>query len=151
MGGSYLLIFKKERVGTEGREATEFFKCVQHKQNSMLGIRGKVLTSSAGSLWGAGGADRGAGGVRAAVVTDRACPGAAAAPPLQHAGVEVGVAPGVLGQVVAAHEAFLTQRAAELLLSGVSAVVPGQLIRASELLVTALPVAFKRPLTCMGP
>lgn len=107
-----------------------------------------MLTSSAGSLWGAGGADRGARGVRAAVVTDRACPGAAAAPPLEHAGVEVGVAPGVLGQVVAAHEAFLTQGAAELLLSGVSAVVPGQLIRASKLLVTALPVAFERPLTC---
>lgn len=135
-------------MGTEEGEATEFFKCVQHKQNSTLGIRGKVLTSSAGSLWGAGGADGGAGGVRAAVVTDRACPGAAAAPPLQHAGVEVGVAPGVLGQVVAAHEALLAQRAAELLLSGVSAVVPGQLIRAGELLVTALPVAFERPLTC---
>jgi len=62
--------------------------------------------------------------------------------------MEVGVATGMLGQMVAAHEAFLTERAAELLFSSVSAVMAGQFIRAGKLLVAFLPAAFKRPLTC---
>lgn len=62
--------------------------------------------------------------------------------------MEIGVATGMLCQVVAAHEALLTERAAELLFSSVSAVMAGQLIGASKLLVASLPVAFKRPFTC---
>lgn len=62
--------------------------------------------------------------------------------------MEVGVATGMLCQMVATHEAFLTERTAELLFSSVSAVMAGQLIGASKLLVTSLPAAFKRPLTC---
>lgn len=65
--------------------------------------------------------------------------------------MEVGMATGMLRQVVAAHEPLLAEGAAELLLSSVSAVVPGQLIGASKLLVAFLPAAFKRPLSCMGP
>lgn len=54
MGGSYLLIWEKNKggEGNWGGEATEFLKCVQHKQNSMLGVRGKVLSSSAGRSTG---------------------------------------------------------------------------------------------------
>lgn len=48
--------------------------------------------------------------------------------PLDHAGVELGVAPSVLGEVVAAHEALLAQWAAELLLPRVGPVVAGQLV-----------------------
>lgn len=58
------------------------------------------------------------------------------------------MAPGVLCQVVGAHEAFLAERAAELLFSSVGAVMAGQLVRASKLLVASLPVALKRPFTC---
>lgn len=58
------------------------------------------------------------------------------------------MAAGVLREVVAAHEALLTERTAELLLSSVGTVVAGQLIGTSKLLVTPLPVAFKRPFTC---
>lgn len=48
--------------------------------------------------------------------------------PLQHAGLEIRVAAGMLHQVVAAHEALVAERAAELLLPRVGAVVAGQLI-----------------------
>lgn len=95
----------------------------------------------------AGRADGRAAGVGAAVVAERAGPRAPAAP-LQHARVEVGVAPRVLRQVVAAHEALLADRAAELLLARVRAVVPRQLVGARELLVTLLPAAGEGPLTC---
>lgn len=95
----------------------------------------------------AGRADGGAAGVRAAVVAEGAGPRAPAAP-LQHARVEVGVAARVLRQVVAAHESLLADGAAELLLARVRAVVPGQLVRARELLVAVLPAAGKGPLTC---
>lgn len=61
------------------------------------------------------------------------------------------MAAGMLGQVVAAHEAFLAEWAAELLFSSVSAVMAGQFVRASKLLVAFLPAAFKWPLTCVGP
>lgn len=95
----------------------------------------------------AGRADGGAAGVRTAVVAEGAGPRAPAAP-LQHARVEVGVAARVLRQVVAAHEALLADGAAELLLAGVCAVVPRQLIGARKLLVAVLPAAGKGPLTC---
>lgn len=42
--------------------------------------------------------------------------------------MELGVPPGVLGQVVAPHEALLAQRAPELLLPRVGPVVAGQLV-----------------------
>lgn len=48
--------------------------------------------------------------------------------PLDHTGVELGVAAGVLGEVVAPHEALLTQGAAELLLPSVGPVVAGQFV-----------------------
>lgn len=95
----------------------------------------------------AGGADGGAAGIRAAVVAERAGPGAPAAP-LQHARVEVGVAACVLRQMVAPHEALLADGAAELLLARVRAVVPCQLVRAGEFLVALLPAASEGPLTC---
>lgn len=53
-------------------------------------------------------------------------PGHAGAP--EHAGMEGGVPAGVLGQVVAPHEALVTQGAAEALLTCVCAVVTRQLI-----------------------
>lgn len=67
---------------------------------------------------------------------------------LDHAGVEFGVAAGVLGQMVAAHEALLTEGTAELLLSGVGPVVPRQLVRAGELLKAVGPRAGEWSLTC---
>lgn len=97
----------------------------------------------------AGGADGGAAGVGAAVVAERAGSRAPAAP-LQHAGVEVGMAPGMLGQVVAAHEALVADGTAELLLAGVRAVVSRQLVRARELLAAVLPAAGEGPLTCVS-
>lgn len=68
--------------------------------------------------------------------------------PLEHGGLEVGVAAGVLHQVVAAHEALVAQRAAELLLACVRAVVACQLVRAGKLLGAVRPGAGERALTC---
>lgn len=96
-----------------------------------------------------GGAEGGAGGVGAAVVADGAGPGAVVA--LEHGGVEVGVAARVLHQVVAAHEPLVAEGAAELLLPGVGAVVPGQFVGAGELLTAVWPSARERPLTCVRP
>lgn len=67
---------------------------------------------------------------------------------LDHAGVELGVATRVLCQVVAPHEPLLTERASELLLTGVGSVVPGELIGAGELLKAVGPRAGERSLTC---
>lgn len=67
---------------------------------------------------------------------------------LDHTGVELGVAPGVLGEVVAPHEALLAQRAAELLLARVRPVVARQLVRARELFKAVWPRAGEGPLTC---
>ena len=92
-------------------------------------------------------ADGGAAGVRAAVVAKRAGSRTPAAP-LQHPGVEVGVAARVLGQVVAAHEALVADGAAELLFPRVCAVVPRQLVRARELLVAVLPAAGEGAFSC---
>lgn len=61
------------------------------------------------------------------------------------------MAPGVLHQVVAAHEALVTKRAAELLLPRVGAVVAGQLVGAGELLTAVGPGARERPFSCMCP
>lgn len=96
-----------------------------------------------------GGAQGGAGCVRAAVVADRAGPGAVVA--FEHGGMEVGVAPRVFHQVVTAHEPLVTERAAELLLPSVGAVVPGQFIGASKLLTAVWPSAGERSLTCVCP
>lgn len=66
---------------------------------------------------------------------------------LDHAGVELGVTPGVLGEVVAPHESLLTQWAAELLFASVGPVVARQLIGARELFKTVWPRAGKGPFT----
>lgn len=47
---------------------------------------------------------------------------------LKHAGMEAGVPPGVLSQVVAPHEALLAHGAVEALLARVRAVVARQLV-----------------------
>lgn len=66
---------------------------------------------------------------------------------LDHAGVEFGVAAGMLGQVVAPHEALLAEGTAELLLTSVGSVVPRQLVRAGELLKAVGPRAGEWSLT----
>lgn len=58
------------------------------------------------------------------------------------------MATSVLHQVIAAHEALVAKRAAELLFPRVSAVVAGQLIRASKLLTAVRPGAWERPFSC---
>lgn len=58
------------------------------------------------------------------------------------------MAPGVLHQVVAAHEALVTKRAPEFLLPRVGAVVAGQLVGAGELLTAVGPGAWERPFSC---
>lgn len=55
------------------------------------------------------------------------------------------MAPGVLHEVVAAHEALVAKRATELLLPRVGAVVAGQLVGAGELLTAVGPGAWERP------
>lgn len=60
------------------------------------------------------------------------------------------VAPGVLGQVVAAHEAAVAHGAGKALLAGVCAAVPRQLVGAGEVALAALPVAAERLLACRG-
>lgn len=67
--------------------------------------------------------------------------------PLDHAGVELGVTPGVLCEVVAPHEALLTEWTAELLFPSVGPVVAGQLVRAGELFKAVWPRAGKGPFT----
>lgn len=51
-------------------------------------------------------------------------------------------------QVIAPHETFVAQGAAELLLARVGAIVPCQLIRASKLLTAVRPGAGKGALSC---
>lgn len=68
--------------------------------------------------------------------------------PLDHAGVEFGVAAGVLGEVVTPHEPLLAERAPELLLTSVGSVVPRELIRAGELFKAVRPSAGEWSLTC---
>lgn len=101
-----------------------------------------------GFLGGAAGTVPGAGPIGPAIVTQRPRPGAAATPSLEHVRVEVGMAAGVLGEVVAPHEALFAEGAGELLLARVSAEVPGQLIGTGKLLVAVFPAAFERPLAC---
>lgn len=67
---------------------------------------------------------------------------------LDHAGVELGVAAGVLCQVVAPHEPLLAEGAAELFLTGVGSVVPGELVGAGELFKAVRPCAGEWSLTC---
>lgn len=65
-----------------------------------------------------------------------------------HAGLEGWVAPGMLGQVVAAHEPLLTEWAGKALLPSVRAEVASQLIRARKALLATGPVAGEGSLTC---
>lgn len=58
------------------------------------------------------------------------------------------MAAGVLHQVVAAHEALIAERAAELLLPRVGAVVAGQLVGPGELLAAVGPGARERSFSC---
>lgn len=67
---------------------------------------------------------------------------------LDHAGVKLGVAAGVLCQVVAPHEPLLTEGAPKLLLAGVGSVVPGELVGAGELFKAVGPCAGERSLAC---
>lgn len=57
----------------------------------------------------------------------------------------------MLHQVVAAHEALLTERAAKLLLPRVGTVMAGQLIRSGKLLAAFRPCAWERPFSCVRP
>lgn len=99
-----------------------------------------------------GWAKGGAGGVRAAVVAEgartRDAGAATAVGPLQHSGLEFGVAAGVLHQMVTAHEALVTKRTLKLLFSRVGAVVAGQLIRTGELLTAVRPGTREGPFSC---
>lgn len=61
--------------------------------------------------------------------------------------MELGVTPGMLGEVVTPHEPLLTQWTAELLLASVGPVVAGQLIRAREFFKAVWPRAGKGPFT----
>lgn len=125
---------------------------VQHecydKNTGLAGQRQKVRLGF--SLRRVGWAEGGAGGIRAAVVAEGAgtCGAAAAVGPLQHAGLKIWVAPGVLHEVIAAHEALVTKRAPKLLLPRVGAIVAGQLIGASKLLTAVRPGTWERSFSC---
>lgn len=54
------------------------------------------------------------------------------------------VSPCVLGEVVAAHKPSVTHRADKLLFPRVCSPMPGELVRASEFLIAAFPVAAER-------
>lgn len=54
------------------------------------------------------------------------------------------VSPCVLGEVVAAHKPPVAHRADKLLFPRVCSPMPGELVRASEFLIAAFPVAAKR-------
>lgn len=66
--------------------------------------------------------------VGAAVVADRSVSRAGTPSPFKHAGLEIGMAAGMLGQVVTAHKALFTNWTAEFLLSSMSAVVSSKLV-----------------------
>lgn len=68
-------------------------------------------------------------------------------PPRHPAAAAVEVAPRVLGQVVAAHEAALAHSAGEPLLPRVRAAVAGQLVRAGKMPPAALPATAEWLLT----
>lgn len=65
--------------------------------------------------------------------------------------MEACVSPGVFSQVVAPHEALVTQWTVEALLARVRAVVARQLIGTRELLATVGPGALERTLTGVDP
>lgn len=74
--------------------------------------------------------------------------GAALFGSLDHAGVKLGVAAGVLRQVVAPHEPLLAEGAPKLFLAGVGSVVPGELVGAGELFKAVGPCAGEWSLAC---
>lgn len=127
---------------------------VQHKYyDKNTGLPCERLKVRRGfSLRRVGWAEGGAGGVRAAVVAEgagtRDAAAATAVGPLQHPGLEFGVAAGVLHQMVTAHEALVTKRALKLLLPRVGAVVAGQLIGTCELLTAVRPGTREGPFSC---
>lgn len=146
---------KNERRAGRGEGGGRLLTTVQHKYTNMglPGQRQKVRQDF--SLRRAGWTEGGAGGIRAAVVAEgawtwnvAAAAATAAVGPLQHARLEVRVAAGVLHQVVAAHEALVAQRALELLLARVGAVVASQLIGAGKLLTAVRPGTRERPFSC---
>lgn len=65
--------------------------------------------------------------------------------------MEACVSPGMFSQVVAPHEALVTQGTVEALLTGVCAVVARQLVRAGELLAAFWPGTLEGALTGMDP
>lgn len=65
--------------------------------------------------------------------------------------MEACVSPGVFGQVVAPHEAFVAHGTVEALLARVRAVVTRQLVRPGELLATLWPGTLKRTFTGVDP
>lgn len=102
--------------------------------------------------WTEGGADGGTGCIRTTVVAERAgANGGATVGLLQHARLKIGMAPGVLHQVVAAHEALVAKWAAKFLLSSVGPVVAGQLIGTGKFLTAVGPGAWEGPFTCVCP
>lgn len=66
----------------------------------------------------------------------------------QHGRLEVRMTAGMLDQVVAAHEALITQWTQEAFFSRVGAGVAGELIGAGKLLLAVGPGAREGPLTC---
>ena len=64
---------------------------------------------------------------------------------------QLGVTPGMLGEMVTPHESLLTQWATELLFPSVGPVVAGQLIRPGKPPVAALPGALVGLLARMSP
>lgn len=70
--------------------------------------------------------------------------------PFDHAGMEICVATGMLGQVVTPHEPLLAQGTSKLLLACVGSVMAGQLIRSRELFKAVWPCAWKRTFTYGG-
>lgn len=69
----------------------------------------------------------------------------------QHGRLEVRMTAGMLDQVVAAHEALITQWTQEAFFSRVGAGVAGELIGAGKLLLAVGPGAREGPLTCVCP
>lgn len=103
-----------------------------------LGRRGQRVVGTVSQGVGGGG-----GGRLAAAVAASAAVGG------QHAGPEVRVPSGVLGQVVGAHEALAAQRAGELLLARVRPEVTRQLVGAREPLAAFRPGAREWTLACV--
>lgn len=62
--------------------------------------------------------------------------------------MKLGVAPGMLCQVITPHKPLLAEGAPKLFLAGVGSVVPGELVRAGELFKAVRPRAGEWSLAC---